>query len=267
MIEKPTPAGMYDYYLGGTTNTVADRAAAEQVRGRMPELYDAAWANRGFLQRAVRWLANQGIRQFMDIGAGYPTQNPTHEIAHRTDPQARVAYVDKDPHVQAKAEAVLADEPLAIAVTADLRKPDEVLDQVRELIDLDQPVALLMVAVLHFVPDKADPWGLVRQYAQALVPGSYLALSHITPDRHSEEAVGRVRDVYRDATEQIHLRTRAEVERFFVGLELIRPHARTYPEVTYVGLWGADDPEEADSDGSRWSYCGVARVPYELVAA
>lgn len=257
--ELPTPAGMYDYFLGGVTNTAADRLAADLVRAKLPEVYDAAWANRGFLQRAVRWLTEQGIRQFVDLGAGLPTQNPTHEVVHGTG--SRVVYVDSDPRVAEHSLPLLRSVPGATAITADLRDPTEVLAKLDGPLDLEAPVALLMVAVLHFVSDRDNPWAIVRRYLDALAPGSYLALSHGTVEHQPEEPVRRIQEVYNGATEQVFLRTQAEVERFFTGLDLVRPHQDACPAVTYVGLWGADDPETADSEGSRWSYCGVARLP------
>jgi O-methyltransferase involved in polyketide biosynthesis len=250
---------MYDYFLGGVTNTAAERAAAESVRAKLPEAYDAAWANRGFLQRAVRWLADQGVRQFIDLGAGLPTQNPTHEVVRGTG--ARVVYVDSDPRVAELSLPLLRDVPGATAITADLREPAALLPRLDSLLDLDQPVALLMVAVLHFVADRDNPWAIVRRYLDALAPGSYLALSHGTVEHQPEEPVKRLQEVYNGATEQIFLRTRVEVERFFTDLDLVRPHPGACPAVTYVGMWAADDPETADSEGSRWSYCGVARLP------
>jgi hypothetical protein len=260
----PSPARLYDYYLGGTNNFRADRDAAERIRARMPELADAAWANRGFHQRAALWMAGTvGIRQFLDIGSGLPTQNNTHQAVHRATREARVVYVDNDPLVRVHASALLVDAGETRLVTADLRDPDGVLNhpQTRELIDFTQPVGLLMTAVLHFVSDGSDPHGLIARYVAQLAPGSYLALSHITADQKPPAAVQAIRGIYANATEQIYLRTRAEVERFFDGLELVPPYEGGAAAVTYVGEWGAEDPDMADSDGSRWSYGGVARRP------
>ena len=260
----PSPARLYDYYLGGTNNFRADRDAAEQIRARMPELADAAWANRGFHQRAALWMAGTvGIRQFLDIGSGLPTQNNTHQAVHRATREARVVYVDNDPLVRVHASALLVNAGQTRFVTADLRDPDGVLNhpQTRELIDFSQPVGLLMTAVLHFVSDGSDPHGLIARYVARLAPGSYLALSHITADQKPPAATAAIRDIYANATEQIYLRSRAEVERFFDGLELVSPYEGGAAEVTYVGEWGAEDPDLADSDGSRWSYGAVARRP------
>jgi hypothetical protein len=260
----PSPARLYDYYLGGTNNFRADRDAAERIRERMPELADAAWANRAFHQRAAVWMAGTaGIRQFLDIGSGLPTQNNTHQAVHRATREARVVYVDNDPLVRVHASSLLVNAGETRLVTADLRDPERVLNhpQTRELIDFSQPAGLLMTAVLHFVADGSDPHGLIARYVAELAPGSYVALSHITADQKPPAATAAIRDIYANATEQIYLRSRAEVERFFDGLELVPPYEGGAAAVTYVGEWGAEDPELADSDGSRWSYGGVARRP------
>jgi len=260
----PSPARLYDYYLGGTNNFRADRDAAERIRARMPELADAAWANRGFHQRAALWMAGTaGIRQFLDIGSGLPTQNNTHQALHKATREARVVYVDNDELVRVHASALLINAGGTRLVTADLRDPDGVLNhpQTRELIDFSQPVGLLMTAVLHFVADGSGPHGLIARYVAELAPGSYLALSHITADQKPPAAVQTIRDIYADATEQVYPRSRAEVERFFDGLELVPPYEGSAAAVTYVGEWGAEDPDMADSDGSRWAYGGVARRP------
>jgi hypothetical protein len=261
---KPSPARLYDYYLGGTDNFEADRQAAETIRARMPELADAAWANRGFHQRAALWMASfPGIRQFIDIGSGLPTQNNTHQAVQKVTPAARVVYVDNDPLVRVHANALLTGEGSTRVITADLRDPDGVLNHpdTRELIDFSQPVGLLMTAVLHFVADSSDPWRLVSRYLAELAPESYLALSHITADQKPPAAVQAIVGIYEGATERIYMRTRAEVERFFVGLDVVTPYEGAAAAVTYVGEWGAEDPRLADSDGSRWCYGGVARKP------
>ncbi|MEP7026241.1 MAG: SAM-dependent methyltransferase, partial [Actinomycetota bacterium] len=219
----PTPARLYDYYLGGTSNFAVDRAAAEQLRASLPELTDAAWANRGFHQRAARWMANEhGIRQFIDLGSGLPTQGNTHEAVAGG---ARVVYVDHDPMVRAHAKALLNGTRSTALIQADLRDPDEVLGhpEFGALIDLTQPAGLLMTAVLHFVADQSDPWGLVARYLGALAPGSYVALSHATADKLPPRAVKAMYDTYANATERIYLRSREDIGRLFAGLELVPP--------------------------------------------
>jgi hypothetical protein len=260
----PSPARLYDYYLGGTINFPADQQAAERLRSDLPEISDMAWANRGFHQRAAKWLAaERGISQFLDIGSGLPTQGNTHQVVRQVAADARVVYVDNDPMVRAYAGELLTDSHLTTFIFADLRDPAQVLGnrQLREVIDFTQPVGLLMTAVLHFVADSADPWGLVAQYTEALAPGSYLALSHVTADNVPERGVQTGLSVYQQATENIYLRPKAEVERFFTGLDLVPPWPGEPPRLVFFGEWGAEDPRLADSDGSRWGYAGVARRP------
>jgi len=260
----PTPARLYDYYLGGTNNFAIDREVAERLRASLPELTDAAWANRGFHQRAARWMAGQhGISQFIDLGSGLPTQGNTHEAVTPLAPAARVVYVDHDPMVLAHAKALLDTTGATAVIQADLRDPAAVLDhpELRAVLDLGQPTGLLMTAVLHFVADESDPWGLVARYMRAAAPGSYLALSHATADRLPPRAVTAMYATYENATERIQLRSRAEFERFFDGLELVAPFDGAEPGITFVGKWGAEDACAADTDGSRVLYCGVARRP------
>ncbi|HEX2323657.1 MAG TPA: SAM-dependent methyltransferase [Streptosporangiaceae bacterium] len=259
---RPSPARMYDYMLGGTHNFQVDRNATEQFRAQMPDLADAAWANRGFHGRAARWLATDcGIRQFIDIGSGLPTQSNTHEVVRAVSPEARVVYVDIDPMVGVLAAELLTDDGASAVVVADLRDPDAVLGnpQLKAQIDFDRPLGLLMTAVLQFVPDEDDPWGLVARYAAAMAPGSYLALSHITGDKLPPRSVKTGVEVYQRATASAFPRTKAEIERFFTGLELIPPFTGAQSDLTNVGLWGSEDPASADTDGSRAFYCGVAR--------
>ncbi len=259
----PSPARIYDYVLGGTHNFPVDREAAERIRARSPDLADAAWVNRAFHQRAARWMAaQQAIDQFIDIGSGLPTQSNTHGVVQKVIPDARVAYVDNDPMVAAYAGELLSDDGTTAVISADLRDVDAVLSDpaLRALIDLERPAGLLMTAVLQFVGDEADPWDLVARYTGALAPGSYLALSHVTyeglPPRLVEEGV----NVYAQA-QGIHPRSREQIERFFAGLEIVPPYPGAEPAITHIGLWGAEAPEQADSDGSHWWFGGVARRP------
>jgi hypothetical protein len=180
-----------------------------------------------------------------------------------------VVYVDNDPMVAAHADALLEDDGTTAVITADLRDPDALLAHpaLTGLIDFAEPAGVLLTAVLQFVSDDADPWGLVARYMAAVAPGSYLALSHPTYENLPPSAVQAGLDTYRNATEQAHVRPRAEVERFFEGLELTAPYTGANPAVTYVGVWGAEDPAAADSDGSRAFYCGVALRPGSYGAA
>jgi S-adenosyl methyltransferase len=259
--DRPTAAGVYDYALGGSANSPADRAHAEVARQAMPHVFLAAWANRGFLQRCVKYLATEvDIRQFIDLGAGFPTQGNTHEVVglHRSD--ARILYVDKDPRVVARSNEIVADLDGAATIMADIRRPEDVLGhpETRRLIDFTQPVAVLAVGVTHFIPDADDPWGVIGRYVDAVVPGSYLALSAVTGDRQEErwEMVQQASPRYEG-----YPRPLSDVKRFFDGLEILPPYPGAAPVVDYVGLWGAEDPELADDDGSRLAYAALARKP------
>ena len=261
---KPSAGRLYDHYLGGTEYLEVDRIAADRIRAKVPELEDIVWSNRGFLQRASRWLAAEpGIRQFIDIGAGLPTRNNTHEAAQSVAPDARTVYVDNDPMILAHARSLLVGTKHTAFITGDLRQPEGILEnpELRELIDLEQPTALVLAAITHFISDEQDPWGLVAGYMKALAPGSYLVLSHITNDKVSPEGVQAFVDVYKNASEELFFRSRAEIERFFDGIELVPPYPGAEPRVSFTGVWGSENPEEADSEGSRWGLCGVARKP------
>jgi hypothetical protein len=258
---RPSPARLYDYFLGGTNNFPVDREAAEYLKARIPDVADALWANRGFHGRAAVWMARQGIRQFLDLGSGLPTQNNTHESVHKVDPEARVVYVDNDPMVAAHAGALLAADGTTTVILADLREPEALLshpDLVR-LINLAEPVGVLMTDVMHFVPDDEDPWGLVATYMAAVPSGSYLALSHGTDENLPPSQTKATAETMAKSTASVHARSRAGVERFFEGLELVPPYKGAEPAITYAGLWGAEDVAAADTDGSRGFYCGVAR--------
>jgi S-adenosyl methyltransferase len=259
----PSPARLYDYFLGGTHNFQADRELAEQLRAGIPDMVDAVLANRGFHSRAAAWMAAHGIRQFLDIGSGLPTANNTHETVQALDPAARVVYVDNDPLVGAYADALLAGNGSTALLVADMRDPQAVLASpvLTGLLDLSAPVGVLMSAVLHFVPDEGDPWGLVAGYVGAVAPGSYLGLSHGTLDRMPPDQIQAGRDGYARSSANVYMRSKADILRFFDGLELQPPRPGEEPDITFAGLWGAEDIDVADSDGSRGIYCGVARRP------
>jgi len=173
-----------------------------------------------------------------------------------------VIYVDHDPMVKLHSEGIVDPDRVRV-LCADLREPDTILDDpaVRELIDPAEPTGLLMTAVLMFVADEADPWSLVARYVEAVRSGSFLALSHLTDDAKPPIAVEGFRRAFDHATEQMHFRSKGQVERFFDGLQVIPPYTGATPAITYSGLWGAEDVQLADSDGSRWLYCAVARIP------
>ena len=257
----PSPARIYDYVLGGSYNYASDRAAAAIALDRVPEGRDVIFALRGFHGRAVRWIAEQGITQYLDIGSGLPTVGNTHEIVGRVHPDARVMYVDNDPMVAACAGDLLTHPALTRFATGDLRDPGDLLTrpEITEFIDFGQPLGLIISAVLHFVADDDDPAALMDRYIAALAPGSYVAISHVTADKAPPESASIVRETYDDASERVYFRPRDRVERFFAGLELIPPYEGAGPRLAYLGEWGAEDPADADTDGSRWGYCGVGR--------
>jgi S-adenosyl methyltransferase len=258
----PTAAGMYDYYLGGSAHSAADRAAAEQVAQILPEIGDAAWANRGFLQRTVKRMAAEwGVRQFLDVGSGLPTQRNTHDVVAEVTPGGRVIYVDSDPVAVARGRDLLAGVAGVSVIQGDVREPEVIWShpETKRLIDPSAPVGVLLVAVLHFIPDDDDPWGLVARYVDVIPSGSYLALSHGSADNASERIRDAIVKVYAATPTPPTERTRTEVERFFDGLELLPPYPGAAPGVTFAGLWGAESPEEADSEGSRLFYAAVGR--------
>lgn len=258
---RPSSARIYDYLLGGTNSFEADRAAAERLKQRIPEVADTAWANRGFHQRAAKWIAEQGVRQFIDIGSGLPTVGNTHEVVRRVAPDARVVYVDIDPMVLAHSAELIGDDDTAVVIMADLREPDTILEdpKLRALIDPSEPTGLLMTAVLHFISDASAPKALLARYVAALAGGSYLALSHRTHDHKPTMAMRMLAEVGEQAAGGSYYRSKDEIRAFFDGLELVPPYQGAKPDVCWVGLWGCEDSELADSEGSRWLYCGVAR--------
>jgi O-methyltransferase involved in polyketide biosynthesis len=219
-------ARIYDALLGGKDNYASDREAARRLMEAVPDAERAARDNRAFLGRAVHFLAAEaGIGQFLDIGTGLPTRGNVHEIARSVNPDTRVVYCDYDPIVVAHARALLADTPDVQAVEADVRYPRHMLTlpMVRDLIDFTRPVAVLLVAVLHFVPDSDGPWSAVKCIVDHLAPGSYLVVSHVTGDEIPDDAVSRAREIYAGALVQGAARSRAEIARFFDGASLIEP--------------------------------------------
>ena len=223
-ITRPSAARMYDYLLGGGHNFDADRKLAAKVSGAHPGCWDIARLNRSFLRRAVLELSAAGVRQFLDLGSGIPTVGNVHEIAQRADPEARVVYVDNDPVAVAHCQLILEDNDRAGVVQADLREPESILTSpiTRELLDLDQPVGLLMVCVVHFVSPEADPVGLLSRFREALAPGSHLALSHLTADSGAAEMDALVR-VMQSSKDPIHPRSRKQIAELFTGFELAEP--------------------------------------------
>jgi len=253
--DRPHVARMYDYYLDGKDNYPADRAAVEAVEKSMPVVRQLARENRAFLRRAVRFMTAAGIRQFIDIGAGLPTAGNTHEIAQREAPDARVAYVDNDPIVLAHGRALLARNANTTVVTADMRRPAEVIgsSDVRALIDFSEPVGVLLIAMTHFLTiEEREP--VMTALRESLAPGSFLALTHVTVDGHPAEAWAGVEEAYRATPTPIYFRTHAEISRFFDGYSLVEPGLVT------IDAW-LPDPADPAPDATNWLYGGLARKP------
>jgi S-adenosyl methyltransferase len=240
--DTPSVARMYDFFLGGEDHFAVDRLAAEEVSRALPGVAGVARSNREFLRRAVRFAAERGVDQFLDLGAGLPTQGNVHEIARSVHPGARVVYVDHDPVVTSHARALLTGDGNAAVVDADLRDPGAVLSdpRVRELIEFDRPVCVLFVAVLHFLPDEEDPAGVVRRYRDAVPMGSHLVLSHAALEEQRNREVG---DAYRSASAPFVARTRAQVTAFLDGLEIVGPG------VVRLHEWRPDGGEYATDAG------------------
>ncbi|GGY07048.1 SAM-dependent methyltransferase [Streptomyces djakartensis] len=257
-ISVPSVSRMYDYYLGGSHNFEVDREAARRAMGFMPGLPKIAQANRAFMRRAVRYAAGQGITQFLDIGSGIPTFGNVHEVAQAACPGARVVYVDHDPVAVAHSQAVLEGDDDADIVAADLRKPQDILRsiQVERLIDLNRPVALLLVAILHFVEDEDDPYGAVAELGEALAPGSLLVLTHASYEGiplPPERAGGAV-NVYKDNRNPLVMRTREEITRFFEGYDMVEPGLVAMPR------WRPDTTPEDDDPYAFSGFAGVGRT-------
>ncbi|NUR84066.1 MAG: SAM-dependent methyltransferase [Nonomuraea sp.] len=250
----PHSARVYDYWLGGKDNFESDRRVAEQTMAAVPGIRESAMANRAFLGRAVRFLAARGVRQFLDLGTGIPTQGNTHEVAQAEAPESRVVYVDNDPIVMNHARALLTSTPegRTAYIQADAREPRTILEHpdVLATLDLAEPVALMLVAILMHIPDEDDPAGLVKAYAEALPEGSYLVVSHLTLDFLPEETAERYLSVTGDQAMHRTPRTGEQIAAYFDGFELVEPG------LVAVSKW----PEEtADSGSSSWMYGGVGR--------
>ncbi|MEU3166052.1 SAM-dependent methyltransferase [Streptosporangium sp. NPDC006930] len=253
----PNIARMYDYYLDGKDNFASDRAAAEQMLKIFPETRDSAKENRAFLGRAVRLLVESGIRQIVDLGSGLPTRGNTHEIAHEVAPDTRVVYVDYDSVVCAHSRAILENSDNVTVVQADVRDPETLLAELRGHIDFDQPVAFLLLAILHFIPDEnpegAGAYQIVERLHEASAPGSYLVVSHGTdakPDTTPEAL-----EIYNRATASLSLRTHAEISRFFDGYELLEPG------LVFPREWRLADPPLFGARNTSIGYVGVGRKP------
>lgn len=258
-VTVPSSARLYDYLLGGAHNFAVDREIGVRVEQHMPHVRSAARINRAFLGRAVRFMMAQGIRQFLDIGSGIPTVANVHEVAQAEDPSARVVYVDRDPVAVAHSELILFANERAGIVQADMRDPDSILNssEVRRLLNFDEPVGLLMLLMLHWVPDEHDPWSLMVRYREALPSGSYLAITHLTSDNISEETRTATAAMNRTGGDQVVERTSERIAEMFGDFELVEPGLVPFAHWRPSGPGDiSDDPEM-----NLLAYAGVARKP------
>jgi len=232
-----------------------DRRMAREAISMWPDLPVIMQTNRAFLRRAVRYLVAHGISQFLDIGSGIPTVGNVHEVAQEANPRARVVYIDNDPVAVAHSRAILAGNERTTVVHADLRQTDSIIDHpvVRATLDLEQPVAVLVIAVLHFVPDEDDPAGAVDRLRDRLVPGSHLVLSHASAEGRPEVAASH-RQLYTRTPTPMTMRGRAEIARLFDGFELVDPG------LVWLPLWRPDSPSEGLEQPERTTgFAGVGR--------
>jgi hypothetical protein len=256
----PSPARMYDYYLGGKTNYAVDRQAAEDALAVVPSGRQLARANRFFLMRAVLSMADQGITQFLDLGTGIPTSPSVHQIARAIHPAARVLYVDNDAVVTVHNRALLATSDGVEAIQAGIRQPDRILDSTEcsRLIDFSEPLGVLFVAVLHFVEHKGEPQGIVRAFADRMTAGSYLALSHVTSDGTDPEAAAIIRKAYSGASAPAVFRSEDQIRAFFSGFELLDPG------LTEVTRWSPHPLAFSAEPGSVRVLAGIGRKTRQL---
>ncbi|MFD3521550.1 SAM-dependent methyltransferase [Streptomyces sp. NPDC058653] len=256
---RPHPARMYDWFLGGKDNYPVDEEMARQLLALNPLGREMAKCNRAFMHRATRWLgAEAGVRQYLDIGTGIPTEPNLHQIAQEVAADSRVVYTDNDPIVLRHAEALLRSsaEGLTEYVQADAREPDEIVEQAGRILDFKKPVALSLIALLHFVPDEDGAHELVHKLLEPLPSGSYLVISHTTGD-FDPDNVEKAKELYRAKGVPLALRSRDEVAQFFDGLEMVEPG------VSLVADWRPElgDVVPVPDDAVIAGYVGVARKP------
>lgn len=249
-ISVPSVARIHDFYLGGAHNFAADRATAREAMAQAPGLPQLAQAGRAFTRRAVAHASGLGITQFLDIGSGIPGGDGVREAARRHSPHARVVHVDHDPVAVSHGRAALAGDPLAACVAGDLRHPEELLadPELHEVLDLDRPVALLLIAILHFVADEDDPYGAVARLRDALAPGSVLALAHASAEGAGPEGVARV---YENIRNPLILRSRDDIARFFEGYDMVQPGLVPMPR------WRPQAPVDDEGTHAFGAFAGV----------
>ncbi|MET8704122.1 SAM-dependent methyltransferase [Kitasatospora sp. NPDC004723] len=252
-LDKPNAARVYDYYLGGSHNFEVDREMARKAIALWPELPQIMRSNRAFLRRAVQFAAERGIGRFLDIGSGIPTFNSVHEIARAIRPEAQVVYVDRDPVAVAHSRLLLEDDPGSSVVQADLRDVEDLMSrpEVTALLAAGEPVAVLLVAVMHFVEDAEDPWKLVAVIRDALPPGSALVLSHASLESRPDQAEDHQR-LYRMTPTPLTMRTREQIAAMFEGFELVEPG------IVHLPQWRPEQPGTVGEHPER--IAGVAGV-------
>jgi SAM-dependent methyltransferase len=259
-LQRPSVARVYDYYLGGSHNFAVDREFAEKVIQAMPDVPRLARENRAFLRRAVRDLCNEGIDQFVDLGSGIPTEGNVHEVAQAINPEARVVYVDWDPVAFTHGQAILAGQPFTNVVRGDLREPEALFasPEARSLIDLSRPVVVLLIAVLHFIPDEAKPGELIRRIGNLLAPGSYLVISHASPVAsvaNQPVNMDKAAALYSQTASPVTARSQSEIAALFGDFTVVEPGVVPAP------LWRPDFPDEVGPDALTYpGYAGVARI-------
>jgi S-adenosyl methyltransferase len=254
-LDRPSAARVYDYFLGGAHNFAVDRELAQQIARMTPNIGDTMRANRAFLRRAVRYLVGEGITQFLDIGSGIPTVGNVHNVAQQADPRCRVVYVDVDPVAVAHSGAILAGDPQTAVIQADARDPEQILahPQLLRLLDMSRPTAVLLLGVLHFIPDEEDPAGIVARLRDALVPGSYAALVSVTHEDQPPEVIEAQKLSARTGT-PIYLRSRDDLREQLKGFTLVEPG------LVHLPLWRPDSPLDVDEHPERFgALAGVGR--------
>lgn len=251
-VTRPSAARVYDYILGGAHNFAVDRQLGDELIRTSPDVAETMRSNRVFLRRAVRFLVEQGIRQFLDIGSGVPTVGNVHEIAQQVAPESTVVYVDVDPVAVAHSEAILEGNDRAAVICADMRDTASITDQARALIDFSAPVAVLLAGVVHFIPDGDDPAGLVARLRDPLVPGSFLLISHTTFDGQPPEVVEAQKLASRTAT-PLYPRPHEEILGYFDGTTLVDPG------LVFIQLWRPDPGEVVENPERISAYAGVGR--------
>jgi hypothetical protein len=257
--ERPSAARIYDYLLGGFYNFDVDRAAARSITEILPDMPLFMRANRTFLRRVVRFLTDQGIDQFLDLGSGIPTVGNVHEIAQQANPSSRVVYVDNEPVAVTHSRTILQDNPNATVIQADIRQPEDILGhpETQRLLDFNKQTAVLFLSVLLFATDDEEAYRIVRSVRDALVPGSYIAVSHPTDDETPPEQGEQAKRLYAAIGTPVRIRSYNEVERFFEGLDLLEPG------LVYVPLWRPEGPDDLFLETPELSayYAGVGRKP------